>query len=67
MQAIAKAAGCFIVPPRDGVKTIRLIMKDGVFYKCSLPGKEEASEKLLEIQERRHQQGKKNRMAYPEF
>jgi imidazolonepropionase-like amidohydrolase len=57
----------FGTPRPKQLETIRLIMKDGVFFKYSLPDKEEASAKLLEIQERRHQMGKQNRMAYPEF
>jgi imidazolonepropionase-like amidohydrolase len=57
----------FSAPRPKQLDTLRLIMKDGVFFKCTLPGKEEASAKLLEIQERRHEMGKQNRTAYPEF
>ena len=57
----------FGAPRPKQLDTLRLIMKDGVFFKCTLPDKEEASAKLLEIQERRHEMGKQNRMAYPEF
>jgi imidazolonepropionase-like amidohydrolase len=57
----------FSAPRPKQLDTIRLVMKDGVFFKCTLPGKEEASTKLLEIQQRRHRMGKQNRMAYPEF
>ncbi|MHC4213614.1 MAG: metal-dependent hydrolase family protein [Planctomycetota bacterium] len=57
----------FDAPRPKQLDTIRLIMKDGVFFKCTLPGKEEASEKLLEIQRRRHEMGKGNRTAYPEY
>jgi imidazolonepropionase-like amidohydrolase len=57
----------FKAPRPKELDTIRLIMKDGVFYKYTLPGKEEASAKLLEIQERRHSMGKSNRRAYPVF
>jgi imidazolonepropionase-like amidohydrolase len=57
----------FDAPMPKQLETLRMIMKDGVFFKFTLPGKEEASAKLVEIQKRRHEMGKKNRMAYPLF